>query len=332
MKQKIAISMGDFNGIGPEVTIKALQKIDYEKSIPIWIGYKPVFDLYSQKLNSKLRITEINNCNEAEPGSVNILELGFTGDNHSVNPGSVEANAGKAAMLAVEKGIECCLTDQADALVTAPISKEAIRLAGYNVPGHTEFLAQKTDTEQVLMMLVNSGLRVALVTIHEPLEKVAGLINKNRIINRLIVLNNSLQHDFGIDSPKIAVLGLNPHAGDGGVIGQEEIDIITPATAEANELGISAEGPFPGDGYFGTRLNEQFDATLAMYHDQGLIPFKTLSFGKGVNFSAGLPIIRTSPDHGTAFSIAGKNQADEASILAAYQLAVTLAENRTHQV
>ncbi len=332
MKKKIAISMGDYNGIGPEVTLKALQKINYEYSIPIWIGSKHVYNFYREKLDSQLRVRKIKNCADAKPGYANILEPGNFNETPAIKPGIIEADAGKAAMMAVEKGIEFCLREEAHALVTAPISKEAIRLGGYNVPGHTEFLAKKTGSDQVLMMLVNSALRVALVTIHEPLQRVAGLMNKNRILNHLVVLNNSLKRDFGIDSPKIAVLGLNPHAGDGGVIGQEEINIITPAIAEANEQGISAEGPFPGDGYFGTRLYEQFDATLAMYHDQGLIPFKTLSFGKGINFSAGLPIIRTSPDHGTAFSIAGKNRADEASFLAAYQLAVNLAENRTQQV
>ena len=324
--------MGDYNGIGPEVTIKALQKIDYEKSIPVWIGYKSVFDFYHHKLKGQLRVREISACDDAKPGFVNIFELGHFGKSPVINPGKIEPDAGKAAMRAVETGIDLCLEEKTDALVTAPISKEAIQLAGYNVPGHTEFLAQKTDSKQVLMMLVNNGLRVALVTIHEPLKEVTSLIDKNRIINRLIVLNNSLINDFGIESPKIAVLGLNPHAGDGGVIGQEEIDIIAPAIAEANEQGITADGPFPGDGYFGTRMNEQYDATLAMYHDQGLIPFKTLSFGKGVNFSAGLPIIRTSPDHGTAFSIAGKNKADDSSFLAAFQLAENFIENRKHPV
>lgn len=320
--------MGDFNGIGPEVTIKALQKIDYNRSVPVWIGYKSVFDYYCRLLDLQLQTKEIIRCEDAEPGCLNILEMADFRKEPSVNPGNIEKEAGRAAMLAVEKGIKCCLEGKTNALVTAPISKEAIRIAGYEVPGHTEFLAEKTGTDQVLMMLVNSGLRVALVTIHEPLKKVTGLIEKNRVLNRLIVLNNSLRYDFGIDSPKIAVLGLNPHAGDGGVIGREELDIIVPAIAEANENGVVAEGPFPADGYFGTQLNEKFDATLAMYHDQGLVPFKTLSFGKGVNFSAGLPIIRTSPDHGTAFSISGKNLADEASFLAAYRLAVTLAENK----
>ena len=331
MKHKIAISMGDYNGIGPEVTLKALKKINYEKSVPIWIGHKHVFDFYHEKSGLNLSTKEITDLGNIEPGVINIYRIKYNQENPTIRPGKTEAEAGEWAMKSVECGIKLSLQNMANALVTAPISKEAIRLAGYSVPGHTEFLAQKTNTSQVLMMLVNAGLRVALVTIHEPLKNVTALIEKNPIFNRLLVLNKSLKNDFGIQSPKIGVLGLNPHAGDGGVIGNEEIDIITPAIAEANEHGIIAEGPFPGDGYFGTQMYRQFDATLAMYHDQGLIPFKTLSFGKGVNFSAGLPIIRTSPDHGTAFSIAGKNQADEASFLAAYQLALTLAENRNHK-
>lgn len=323
--------MGDYNGIGPEVTLKAMQKINFKESIPIWIGHNSVFNFYREKFSLDLPVREISDMDTAEPGFINIFQIADDQKYPDINPGKIKAEAGKWAMESVDLGIKFSLQNKADALVTAPISKEAIRLAGYSVPGHTEFLAKKTNTTQVLMMLVNADLRVALVTIHEPLKEVAELIEQNRIVNRLIVLNDSLISDFGIESPKIAVLGLNPHAGDGGVIGREEIDIITPAIAEANERGIKAEGPFPGDGYFGTRMNMQFDATLAMYHDQGLIPFKTLSFGHGVNFSAGLPIIRTSPDHGTAFSIAGEDRADEASFLAAYELAVHLAKNRYHK-
>lgn len=324
--------MGDYNGIGPEVTLKALQKINLKESTAIWIGHKRVFDYYQEKVRFDLPVRLMTTSDDAEAGLLNIYQIGDDHQTPAITPGEIEADAGDWAMKSVEAGIELTLQKKTDALVTAPISKEAIRLAGYSVPGHTEFLAKKTRSEQVLMMLVNTKLRVALVTIHEPLKNIPGLIEKHRIIDRLIILNDSLKHDFGIEFPKIAVLGLNPHAGDGGIIGREEADIIAPAIAEANELGIVAEGPFPGDGYFGTQMNNQFDATLAMYHDQGLIPFKTLSFGKGVNFSAGLPIIRTSPDHGTAFSIAGKNLANSASFLAAYKLAVDLAHKRNQKL
>jgi 4-hydroxythreonine-4-phosphate dehydrogenase len=209
-------------------------------------------------------------------------------------------------------------------MVTLPISKEAINLTDYKIPGHTEFLATKTNTASVLMMLVNGDLRVALTTVHIPISDVAHTITKKLIIEKATILNNSLKSDFSISNPKIAVLGLNPHAGDGGVIGKEEIEIIQPAIKELQEQGVLASGPYPADGFFGQKRHLQYDAILAMYHDQGLAPFKLISFGKGVNFTAGLPIIRTSPDHGTAFDIANKGVADPSSFLQAYQLAVEL--------
>jgi 4-hydroxythreonine-4-phosphate dehydrogenase len=240
----------------------------------------------------------------------------------------LSANAGSAAMIALETAIRLCMNNKCYALVTAPISKEAISMAGYSVPGHTEFLAQQTTADDVVMMLVSGKLRVALVSTHVPLKDVAAYISTKKIISKTKILHQSLISDFGIRSPRIAVLGLNPHAGDGGVLGLEEIEIIEPSVQFLREIGFKADGPFPADGFFGSRLNNTYDAILAMYHDQGLVPFKTLSFGKGVNFTAGLPIIRTSPDHGTAFSIAGKNIADEKSFLEAYKLAAIMAMKR----
>ncbi|MDX1642381.1 MAG: 4-hydroxythreonine-4-phosphate dehydrogenase PdxA, partial [Balneolaceae bacterium] len=207
-------------------------------------------------------------------------------------------------------------------------SKEAIHMAGYDVPGHTEFLAEKTGTKEVVMVLASDDLRVALATIHIPLKDVKKSLQKDKLQRYLRILYRSLNVDFGIEKPKIGVLGLNPHAGDGGVIGNEEIELITPALQELSEEGILVDGPFAADGYFGSQLYKIYDATLAMYHDQGLIPFKALTFGTGVNFTAGLPIIRTSPDHGTAFNIAGENIADEQSFQSAYQMAVMMAKNR----
>lgn len=327
MKPIIAISMGDFNGIGPEVALKAFKKIDLSASIPIWIGNSEIFHFYNEQIQLKFLINEISDISKSKSHRINILNIdhNFSED---VDPGTITAEGGRMAMEAVKSGIELCMLKKAAALVTAPISKEGISKAGYTFPGHTEFLAEKTDTEKVLMMLVNENLRVALVTIHIPLREVPDSISSVLIYNRLKQLNTSLKNDFGIPKPSIAVLGLNPHAGDGGVIGNEEIDLISPAIDRAINSGLMAEGPFPADGFFGSRLYEQYDAVLAMYHDQGLVPFKALSFGKGVNFTAGLPIIRTSPDHGTAYSIAGKNQADEGSFLSAYQLAVRLAEKK----
>lgn len=327
MKPIIAISMGDPNGIGPEVTLKSLKGTNLENSIPVWIGSRKVIQYYSEKSGIKLPFKTFTRGDELKTGILYLLDLsedtGF-----ELKPGEISKEAGSLAMQAVQIGIELCLNDEVNALVTAPISKEAIYKAGYDVPGHTEFLAGKTRTEEVVMILASDDLRVALATIHIPLKDVPKSIHKEKLQSHLRILNESLKKDFGLYEPKIGVLGLNPHAGDGGVIGKEEIEIITPAIEELSIEGLNIVGPFAADGYFGNQIYEQFDATFAMYHDQGLIPFKALTFGQGVNFTAGLPIIRTSPDHGTAFNIAGKNIADEQSFLSAYQMAVMMAENR----
>lgn len=250
----------------------------------------------------------------------------------SIKPGGISKQAGQAAMKAVEKGIELCMQGETQALVTAPISKEAVNLAGYYIPGHTEFLAEKTGTENYMMLLVYEELRVGLVTTHIPVAEVSNVILTGNVLSSIRMMNKTLRNDFNIDKPKIAVLGLNPHAGDGGVIGNEEIEHIAPAIEEAKTSGIQAMGPHPADGFFGNEKYKEFDAVLAMYHDQGLVPFKTLSFGSGVNVTGGLPIIRTSPDHGTAFDIAGKDKANPDSFVEAYKLALKLCENRKRKV
>lgn len=323
----VAISMGDPNGIGPEVTLKSLEREDLSRSIPVWIGSKKVFEFYSDKFDIQLPLKKFKNDNSLEPGSVYLLDIDEESD-FEITPGKTTKEGGSLAMQAVDKGIQLCMNKDAHALTTAPISKEGIHKAGYNVPGHTEFLAKKTDTDNVVMVLVSENFRVALATIHIPLKDVKQSINKENLQTNLRILYKSLSVDFGIGEPKIGVLGLNPHAGDGGVIGTEEIELITPALDELSEEDILVDGPFAADGYFGSQLYKIYDATLAMYHDQGLIPFKALSFGNGVNFTAGLPIIRTSPDHGTAFNIASKNVADEQSFRAAYQMAAEMAKNR----
>jgi 4-hydroxythreonine-4-phosphate dehydrogenase len=324
MKPIIAISMGDYNGIGPEIILKALNKTDLNQSIPVIIGNYSVINAYSRLLNFNLPVKPINDFRSVESGNIYLYNI-FPGFDLPVNPGKITAEAGGAAMEAVDFGVKCCMESKCHALVTAPISKEAISLAGYTVPGHTEFLAEKTSAKKYMMILASDVMKVGLATIHIPLKEVAGSINRESLTEQIYLLNDSLISDFSIKEPIIAVLGLNPHAGDGGVLGREEIEIIEPVVKRLSQNGIKAEGPFAADGFFGSRLHENFDAILAMYHDQGLIPFKTLSFGKGVNFTAGLPIIRTSPDHGTAFNIAGKNQADEQSFIQAYKLAAEMA-------
>ncbi len=327
MSHRIVISSGDFNGIGPEVILKTLDSHPLTGVTPVILGSKSVIDFYLENLGIDLPCHHSKTVEDLKTSTINVLES-YDDEEPIINSGQFTEQSGKCAMLAVERGIQLCSDRWADALVTAPISKEAVNLAGYNIPGHTEFLAEKTGTSDFMMMLVNGGLRVGLVTGHIPVTDIASALSVDEITQHIKIMHKSLQNDFNISDPRIAVFGLNPHAGDGGVIGTEEIDIIKPAIQVAKQDGINADGPYPADGFFGNRKQEQFDGILAMYHDQGLVPFKTLSFGAGVNFTAGLPIIRTSPDHGTAFDIAGQNRANPDSFKQAFDLALKLAKNQ----
>ena len=330
MIPKIAISLGDPNGIGPEVALKTVGLLDLEGSIPVLAGSRPTLELYREWIPDDLQLLDFNSGSEPSAGSIYFYEVDGSSDFHP-EPATLSAASGDISMRSVEAAAELCLKNECDAMVTSPISKEAIQLAGYAFPGHTEFLAEKTGVEHVVMMLVSSVFRVALATIHIPFRRIADSISVQGIITNTRILHQSLQTDFGIANPKIGVLGLNPHAGDGGYIGREEIEIIKPALKELQKESIQVEGPFPADAYFANQRQKKYHATLAMYHDQGLIPFKALSFGKGVNYTAGLPIIRTSPDHGTAFDIAGKRIADYGSFREAYDLAVTMTMNRANK-
>ena len=329
MKPVIAISMGDYNGIGPEVILKALKQSDLNQSSPVLIGHERVFQFYEKKLKTGFKFHVIEKISDytTQEGLVNLLRS-TDGANIEPIPGNPSVVAGQEAMQAVDLAASLCMKGEAHALVTAPISKESINKAGYHYPGHTEFLAEKSNSEEIQMILVHKSLRVALATIHIPVRDIAGQLTTNMIFQHINRLHHSLKNDFQILSPNIAVLGLNPHAGDGGIIGSEEIAIIKPAIDMAKKSGLSLNGPFPADGFFGSRQWQKFDGILAMYHDQGLIPFKTIAFGKGVNFTSGLSFIRTSPDHGTGFDIAGRNSASETSFKAAYNLAVQLAANK----
>jgi len=326
MTPKLTLSIGDINGIGPEVILKSLIDHDYSEYVPILISPFEVVSYYSESLGISLDINHCSHFDDISLGRVNVLwEDAFSG---SIEPGNLTASSGAVAMKSIEKCVEYVKNGDAHAMVTGPISKESVNMAGYQIPGHTEFLAAQTGVDEVLMMLVNENLRVALVTAHIPISAVSASISENLINQKVQLLNHSLKFDFGIENPKIAILGLNPHAGEGGVIGKEEVEVIEPVIQHARDIGIQLEGPFPADGCFGHQLFNQYDAILAMYHDQGLAPFKLLSFGKGVNFTAGLPIIRTSPDHGTAFNIAGKNLANPSSFKQALNLAVELVHQR----
>lgn len=327
MKSRILLSMGDYNGIGPEIIMKSFSAKPEISSVIIAAGHEKIFKFYREKLSLDVEFNLIKNPKEAKSGVLNIFNT-ISADDIDIQPGSLTPHAGKSSMKTIQKILKLCLDAKADAMVTAPISKETIHLGGYKYPGHTEFLAELSDSADYLMMLVSKGLRVALTTIHVPVSEVPRLISESLILQKLRILHESLKFDFNISRPKISVLGLNPHAGDGGVIGREELDVIAPALQKAKFNDIDVSGPFSADSFFGSGEYKKYDAILAMYHDQGLIPFKTLSFGSGVNFTAGLPVIRTSPDHGTAYNIAGQNKADHRSFTEALNLAISLAENK----
>jgi len=328
-KLTIGITQGDINGIGYEVILKTLAEPRLlETFIPVIYGspkvasfYRKILDIQGLSLNIANSIADIN------PKRVNIINC--CDDEIKVEIGNSTEEAGKAALAALNMATNDLKNGHLHALVTAPINKKNIQSASFMFPGHTEYLEQKFgENTPVLMMLVNDVMRVAVVTGHIPLEKVSSVLTPKLILEKLIILNNSLKNDFSIICPRIAVLGLNPHAGDEGVIGNEEQKIIIPALKEAESAGILAVGPYPADGFFGSGSFSKFDGILAMYHDQGLIPFKTVSMDSGVNFTAGLSIIRTSPDHGTAYDIAGQNIASEESFRQAMFLAYDIYMNR----
>jgi len=327
VKPIIGISIGDYNGIGPEVILKALIQLNTDDITPVVLGSPEILSFYKNELLLLLELNEINHIDDVCPGKINLLNPD-PGIHPVITPGTITSEAGLHAMKAIEKGIALCMNNKAHALVTAPISKEAVNLAGYSIPGHTEFLAEQTGTDEVLMILINKSLRIALVTTHIPVKDVAYGISENLIFRKAELLHDALIHDFGVKEPTIAVFGLNPHAGDGGFIGKEETEIIVPAIKKLNRLGIAAAGPFAADSFFGSGNHQNYDGILAMYHDQGLAPFKALSFGDGVNYTAGLPMVRTSPDHGTAFNIAGLGKANPDSFIQAFKLAVNLCRIR----
>lgn len=329
MKPTIAITIGDFNGIGPEVTLKAItQKTVLHQIQPVLVGPLNIFEYYAKTFKIAVSFSRIETVGSKIPkGAIPVIE------NHPVSVkqlqiGKTAPDAGVCAGNAIETAIKLCLSKEADAMVTAPVSKEALHFAGYHFPGQTEMLAMLTRSEHVTMMLIAKTMRVALTTVHIPIKIVAEHITKERIGEKLETVHASLKQDLGISSPSIAVLGLNPHAGENGAIGMEEKNIIIPALEKAKEKGIRTAGPFPADGFFASGSHKKYDAILAMYHDQGLIPLKMTGFDKGINFSAGLKIIRTSPDHGTAFDIAGKGKANPGSMIAAIGLASFIAHQR----
>ncbi len=314
-KPIIGFTCGDLNGIGLELIIKSLSDsriLDF--MIPVVFANNKSVNFYRKGLPEfNLSFAVINDMQKLNPKQVNVFNCWE--EEVEITPGELTATGGKYALISLEKAVESLKNNSIDGIVTAPIHKKNIQSDAFNFSGHTPYLQHAFGNTENLMLLVAENLRMALVTEHVTIGEIAKHITKDKIKQKLATLNSSLQKDFGIDKPRIAVLALNPHAGDEGLIGKEEIEIIKPAIKESKQ-NILVFGPYSADAFFARGAHEKFDGVLAMYHDQGLIPFKSLAFGEGVNFTAGLPIVRTSPDHGTAFDIAGKNKADASSFTA----------------
>ncbi len=325
----MGITQGDSNGIGYEVIIKALsdERI-LDQFTPIVYGSPKLFDFYLKTIHEidSLPVNDITAATEAQRGRVNILNC--LPDSTFAEPGAPGAEAAKSAIASLDRAVADIKGGLTDVLVTAPINKKSMSLQGFPFPGHTEYLINAFGVSDAAMMMISDRIKLSVVTGHIPLKDVADSISEEKILSKLRLLKASLQNDFSCDNPRIAVLSLNPHSGDGGLLGDEEETIIIPAIQKAEEEGIQAFGPFSPDGYFGLGHYQQFDATLAMYHDQGLSPFKTIAFSDGVNFTAGLPIVRTSPDHGTAYEMAGRDLADPSSMRSAIYDAVDIFRRR----
>lgn len=325
---RVGLTAGDPNGIGVETILKTFEDDRMLNSItPILYASENLVDLNIKSLGiEKLNVNLIESADKAVKGKLNILKA--CDEDFVVQTGELSSEAGKYSFNSLKRAVDDLASTKYDVLVTAPINKDAITKAGFKFPGHTEYLADFANADDVLMFLVGDGLRIGIVTGHIALKYVATKLTSEAIKSKLVLMNDSLIKDFGCSTPKIAVLGLNPHAGDNGLMGDEEKNVIAPAIKDANGSGIKAFGPYSADGFFGSGAYKNFDGVLAMYHDQGLAPFKALSFGRGVNFTAGLPIVRTSPDHGTGFDIAGKGEASSESIRAAIYLATDIRKNR----
>ncbi|MFC5269939.1 4-hydroxythreonine-4-phosphate dehydrogenase PdxA [Adhaeribacter terreus] len=328
IKPRLGISLGDFNGIGPEVILKTLADhriLNF--CTPIIYGNIQLLNKVKKQLAlENFHLQVISETVGSDAKKVNVINCWE--EDLELTVGKPTTESGQSALKSLQRAAEDLKNGKIDGIVTAPIDKDNIQSENFQFPGHTEFLTHYFEAPNSLMFLVGGDLRVATVTGHVPLKDVPGKLTTELLIQKLTILLESLKHDFHIQKPKIAVLGLNPHAGENGLLGNEEGEIIAPAIQQMKEKGNLIFGPFPADGFFGTASYKHFDAVLSMYHDQGLIPFKTLAFENGVNFTAGLPVVRTSPDHGTAYNIAGQNVAQESSFREALLLAVDIIRKR----
>lgn len=328
-KLRVGITQGDGNGIGYEVIIKALaDERMLDLCTPVIYGSSKIFGFYKKQIHNvgQINTNVINSAREAHPKRVNIVNC--LPENVFVEPGQPTAESAKSAMTSLERAVEDVKNGDIDVLVTAPINKRAMVNEGFGYTGHTEYLEKQFGVDEVAMIMVCDQLKVGVVTGHIPLKDVSSRLSKDLIVKKLRLMKRSLERDFGIHAPKIAVLGLNPHCGDGGLLGDEEQSIILPAVQEATAEGIMAFGPYSPDGFFGLGNYSKYDAVLAMYHDQGLTPFKALAFELGVNYTAGLPIVRTSPDHGTAYEMAGRDLADPRSMISSIYAAIDVYNSR----
>ncbi|MDO9580332.1 MAG: 4-hydroxythreonine-4-phosphate dehydrogenase PdxA [Bacteroidales bacterium] len=322
------ISHGDINGIGYEVIIKALSDpVINDICIPIVYGSPKVAAYHRKALNvNNFSFNNIRTTDEAHARKINMINC--LDDNVRVELGKSTPQGGEAALISLERAVEDLKGGKIDVLITAPIDKQNVQSENFNFKGHTEYLKSEAGVDEALMIMIGESMRIGIATGHVPLREVSDLITVESLLSKMRLMNQSLILDFGIRKPRIAILGLNPHAGDNSLLGTEEVEIIIPAIQQAQKEGILAFGTFAADGFFGAGLFTKFDGILAMYHDQGLTPFKALSFDSGVNFTAGLPFVRTSPVHGTAFAIAGRGEASENSFRQAIYLACDIFRNR----
>jgi 4-phospho-D-threonate 3-dehydrogenase / 4-phospho-D-erythronate 3-dehydrogenase len=331
MKPIIALTIGDFNGIGPEIVLRSISEPDINALCrPVLVGPYEIWAEAAKQFIPSANLIQIEDEKAIgkKLNGVPVLHIeGFS--TADLSPGRPSRRAGGAAVEAIKKSLTICQNKIAHAMVTAPVSKESINLAGHAYVGHTDMLMDLTNTEAVTMIMVAGSFRIGLVTVHVPIRAVSETITERELMLKTKTAIDSLRRDFGIIDPRVAVLGLNPHAGESGLLGDEEKEVITPTIKRLIKEGYMLEGPFPADGFFGAKLHHNFDLVMAMYHDQGLIPLKLEGFEFGVNFSAGLPVVRTSPDHGTAYNIVGRGIANLNSTTEAIKLAVSVAHNRT---
>ena len=327
----VGITVGDPNGIGPEIIVKSLCKKSILDEIkPIIYCPKDIMLYYIEKFNLNLSLNVITSPEKAINKTLNLIDI--NGNNFKLCPGKISNEAGDIAFKSLKAASDDLFNIKTDVIVTAPINKDNIQNTDFNFMGHTEYFTFRCNLDESLMLMVHNNLKIGLVTNHLPLNDVSKNISNELIIKKLNLLNLVLNKDFNIKNPKLALLGLNPHSGDNGLIGLEEKEIIIPAIKKALNKNINVSGPFPADGFFANNNHKNYDAVLAMYHDQGLIPFKVLSKNEGVNFTAGLPIIRTSPDHGTGYDIAGKGIANSTSFENAIIMAKDIFDSRKIQV